>query len=345
MNKLKNIFSMAKNKLIIPVISIVFAAILVIAAGVGILGGVMGFGVFNPADSIKDSKMVTVTVESYAYEIYGDDIQAECEDIFKTNKNNVLYVEKGEHDGGEQQFVFVFNAEEDLTAAVAGVKEAMNSNTGEGGKYEGFEILVMTGEVEMTSYVAEYYVLRGCIAGAVIAILAGAYVAIRYKWRNGILAGVCVLLGMAVTAAIIMATRILVTPAVAMVIAIAALLTAFAVALNLGKLRANAKDENVNGMPAEELVVESIAVKEQGLVYGVMAVAMILLGALGGGNIAWFCVGAGVAIIVSAIIGLFYAPALMIPVHKATEIATAKREAYKGAKKAAKEEKAAEIED
>ncbi|MBR1975360.1 MAG: hypothetical protein IKA20_05875 [Clostridia bacterium] len=339
MSKLNKIFSVNTKKIMIPALSVVFAVIIVIAAAVGTLCGVMGWGgVFNRAATISDSQMVTVTMESFLYEKNGEKIQEKCEDIL--SDHNVLYVEHGEGDGGEQQIVFVFDDKEDLTASYAKLKDSMTALTATGGEYEGWSILVMKNTVEVESYVSEYYVLRGCIAGAVIAVLACIYAILRYGWRHGIVAGVCVLLGMLVTTAIIMATRILITPAVAIAIAAAALITALAVILNLGKLRANEKDENVS-MQSEELVISSLAIKEQLFVYAALALSMLLLGILGGTAIAWFCVSVGVAIIVSAVIGLFYAPACMIPAQKGTEIARAKKPARK--EKKAKASKVKEV--
>ena len=73
MSKLNKIFSVNTKKAMIPALSVVFAVIIVIAAAVGTLCGVMGWGgVFNRAATISDSQMVTVTMESFLYEKNGE---------------------------------------------------------------------------------------------------------------------------------------------------------------------------------------------------------------------------------------------------------------------------------
>lgn len=320
-----------KAKFVTILSSAILAVILLAAVAVGTLCGLKGWGVFNGSASVSDTKTVTVSVSQYLYQTEMDAIEDECDKAFKSV--NVVQTIKGEMSGDVSEIVYVFDADENIDAATKALKESFAALTGADGAWNGWDVKVSVNEAKATGTVAKNYVLRGCIAGAVIAVIALAYVAVRYKWRMGIVAGVCVLLAMATTAALLIVTRILVTPAVAYVIAASALLTALTVMLNLSKLRNNLKSESAIDKSAEELVSESVAEKEILLVTIFLGVALLLTGILGGTSLAWFCLAAIVGLIVAVFMGLVYSPALMLPMQKATAKRAAMNADYKGAKK------------
>ena len=321
---------MTKNSKLVTVISSAILAVIMAAAIViGILGGVQGWGVFNGSASVSDSKTVTVSVSQYLYKTEGDALKAECDKAFENI--DVLHVTDGEMSGDESEIVYVFAAEENVAKAVENLENAFAELTKEEGKWNGYDIKVTVNQVQTQNVLTKDYVLRGCIAGVVIAVLAFAYVALRHQWVKGIVAGACALLAMLTTTAIVLATRILVTPAVAYAIAASSLLTLVAVLFNLNKLSNNAAKEEET--TAEELVATSIAGKEIVLTTVLLGLAVVVMGVLGGTQFAWLSVSALVAIVVAAFFGLVYAPVLCVPVQQAADKKAALRTNYKGAKK------------
>lgn len=317
---------MIKNsKLVTVLTSAILAVIMAAAIVVGILGGVQGWGVFNGSANISDSKTVTVSVSQYLYKTESDALKAECDKAF--DGLDVLYITEGEMSGDESEIVYVFSAKADVTSSVSSLENAFVELTKEGAKWNGYNIKVTENQVNTQSVLAKDYVLRGCIAGAVIAVLAFAYVALRHQWMRGAIAGGCALLAMLTTTAIILVARVFVTPAIAYAIAASALLTLIAVLFNFNKLSAQSEAE------AEDAVASSIAVKEIVLTTVLLGLAVIVAGILGSTQYAWLAVSAVIAIIVAAFFGLVYAPVLCVPVQKALAQRGALRSNYQGAQK------------
>ena len=295
---------MIKNsKLVTVLTSAILAVIIAAAIAVGILGGVQGWGVFNGSADISDSKTVTVSVSQFLYKTESDALKAECDKAFENM--DVLYITEGEMSGDESEIVYVFATEQNVASAVSTLESTF-------------------------AELAKDYVLRGCLAGALIAVLAFAYVALRHQWMNGAVAGGCAILAMLTTTAIVLVARVFVTPAIAYAIAASAFLTLVAVLFNLNKL--SAKGETTEET-AEEAVASSIAVKEIVLTTVLLGVAVVVTGILGGTQYAWLAVSALIAIVVSAFFGLIYAPVLFVPVQKVLAQKGALRSRYQGAKK------------
>ena len=185
-----------------------------------------------------------------------------------------------------------------------------------------------------TASLAEGYVLRAAIAGAVLAVLAFVYVAIRYNMSAGITAGVSALVGMLLSAAIIVLTRVYVTASAAYAIAMAGLMTVAMTLFTLNNVRSAKKE----GATTEEAVMQSVAAKEVLYTAIVVAVGMLLVGILGKTGGAWFAASALIAIAASVLVSLFFAPAVYLSLQTAADGKPAK-EGYVGAKKTSTKEK------
>ena len=311
---------MKKGMLMTVILTVILATALVI-------GGIFGFN-----KRIDNVNTVTVSMNQYTYLTRLDDVKAECEKAF--DDLDMKYEVNGKMDGDESEILYVFGSKADVVKAKEALQKSFDTLTADNGALAGAEISVSAGSENVIGTLAKGYVIRGVIAGLVFAVLAFAYVSLRYKLSVGIFTGVGTLVGMLLTTAVLVLTRVLVTPAVGYVIAASALLTAVVLLLNFNKLRANLKEESAADKSAEELVISSVAVKEIVFLVAALGGAMLLLGIFGNVSIAWFCVSAIIAIAIVTFLGLIYAPVMYLPVKNyADKVAAVKATTYKGAKK------------
>jgi preprotein translocase subunit SecF len=245
---------------------------------------------------MKDKKALTVTLNAYVYKTQLDEIKEDLVDEL-----NSEYTIEGGMSGDVSEVVFVFDEDADLAALKTKAEAYLDTKLANTGANYSVSASVET----MTAVFAKHYALRAAIAGAVLAVLAFAYVAVRYNLANGIAAGVSVLLGMLLTASIIVLTRVYVTESVAIVITLAGLLTAAMTLFTLNNVRSAKKAGNdVDG----ELVASSVAVKEVLYTAAVLAVGSIVVGVLGGAATVWFAAAAVIAILASVFTALIFAP-------------------------------------
>ena len=301
------------------IISIIVATLLAAAIAVAVICGVQGFGVFNTSKLLEDSKTLTVSVDKTTYLTNLDKVEEECEKAFANL--DLSYSLKGEMSGADNELVYVFDKDADLTKVEKTLEDVFKTLVD--GEWNGSFITVATNSEKAVSVLAKHYVLRGVIAGVVMAVLVFAYVSLRYKLGMGVVAAVCTLLGMALTAAFAILTRIPVTASVSYVFAVAGLLSAVTTLFTFNKLRGNS---------------EELATKEIGLFTVLFGAALIVVGAVATAGVRWFAVLALIALLVAAFLGLVYAPALYLPIKAAADSKPAKN-AYVGAKKTSTKEK------
>lgn len=305
----------------------ILVGLLIAATVIGILFG------FNGLATTADGKKVTVTVDPVIYQVEDskDEVKAACDEAF----DGAIYFVEGDN-GNSGEFVYAFKADADVNAAVSALKATFAEWTKDGGKYQTLSLTVSVTEETVVSNVSKGYILRGAIAGAVFALLAFVYAAIRYGWRLGGVAAICVAAAILLTGAIVILARIPATVSVLYSMMISGLLTAILVFFNFNKLRAAKKNNTVSN--AEELIVSSVAWKETAILSGVFGAAILLIGLPTGAMAAWFAVSAFVGVAVATFMGLMYAPALCYPIQKAVQGKTASvtKSGYKGAKKGTK---------
>lgn len=314
--------------------------IVIILALATVLGALFGF---HKNAAVSDTKMLTVSVSQYLYRSEMDQLKDECEKHLSSV--DIVYDVYGEMEGDESEIVFVFNSKEDVAEAKKNLNDRFAVMTAEGGEWEGWTITVGMTESKTINSLAKGFILRGVIAGAVIAVLAFIYAVIRYKWCMGITAGLCTLLSMCLTAGIVVISRSLVTSTVMYAIMGSALLTVIAVLFTFNKLRANMKSEEFADKSVEELVVGSVAVKENLLLGGLLGGSLFLIGILGGSALAWFSLNAVIGLAVAVFLGIFYAPAVYLPLRRCADKIAANnpKSGYKPVK--AKKEKKEDKED
>ncbi len=297
---------------------------------------------FHKDVTVSDYKTLTVSLDSIVYQNDKEDVIEICEDAFKGV--DAKYHIDGEA-GDAYEIVFVFEKDAKLENVKNALQATFDSLSADDKdvRWSGYDFYVSeaTEEVERTG--AKHFELRAIIAGAVFAVFAFAYVAIRYKSvLQGAVVGASVALGMLSTMALIALTRTIVTEWVASVILSAGLLTAASVLLTVGKIRAKQKEDAQ--LSNEEAVVSSIAVKETSFVAVSLIIAVILVGIFGKTAAAWFAVSAIIGVVASTLVSLVFAPAMYLSVKGVID--RKPKKAYSGKKKTSrKEKKAAQVEE
>ncbi len=313
--------------------SVLMAIVIAAAVVIGCLFG------FQKDVSVDNQKVLKLTVNSYAYNTEKDRIYEECDILFEST--SFKYSVEGEKSGDSCEILFVFDKDEDIAKIKEETQRHFTDKTWYDESWKGAYIYVSASTESSAAVLAEHYVLRAAIAAVVLAVLAFAYAAIRYqKLSVGLLVGLCALLSMSLTGAVIILTRVLVTSSVAGAILISGLLTAATLLFNFGKLR-TAKKENADAS-LEELVVSSLAAKEILLLAGSLAAAILVVGVVGRTATSWFAVSAIIGIAVSVFLSLIFAPAAYLSMQTRLEGKPAKN-AYVGAKKTSKKAKKAPV--
>ena len=305
--------------------------VIVITLGI-IFSAIIGF---NPNSSLRDASMLTVTMNRYVYNTQLDVVEEECEKAI--GDLEVFYEMKSEMSGDDCEIVYIFDGDVNLDGVEDTLKKAFAAKTANGAELEGAFISVSAAHEDARFVLAEDYILRCVIAIAVIAVLAFAYVSLRYSLGMGIVSGVSAVVGACLTGAIILLTRITVTSSVAYVVMLSELFALVATMLTLNKVRSNLTNEE----PIEETVAKSVPVTEIAWLAGLVALAMFIVGGISvifSGKItivAWFSLACIVGAAVAAFVGIIYAPALYVPLKGSVDknLAAAPKSDYVGAKK------------
>jgi preprotein translocase subunit SecF len=223
MTMMSKLFSktVKKTALWSVIIAIVLAAAIVVCALFG----------FNQNIAIKDRKTLTVSLNAYVYNTQLDDIKDEL--CGQLDAEQIL---EGSMSGDVSEIVFVFEKDADLAALKTTAETYFADKVANAEGWASAKYSVSASTEAATLALAKAFVLRAAIAGAVLAVLAFVYVSFRYNLAGGIATGVSVLLGMLLTAALVVLTRVPVTSAVAFVITLSGLLTAAMTLFTLNKL-------------------------------------------------------------------------------------------------------------
>ena len=294
-----------------------FSVILtIILAAAIVIGAIFGF---NGSATMSDKKLLTVSMNQFAYETQMDEVKTECEKAFGAAK--AAYEIHGEMSGDESEIIFIFNSDVDVDSIAKNLSKTFADLTKEGAAWYGTHIKVMANTDKTLQNVTEGYVLRAVIASVVFAVLAFVYVAIRYKWHNGVIAALAIVFTVSTTAGLLLFARVPVAASTMYAVVISALYAAVVSVMNIHK--------------------ENAAKKEILFTCGVSAAAVVLVGCVAGMANVWFAVSAVIGLAVATVLGLFYVPALSValqPIADAQEAAKDKF-AYKGAQKTSSKEK------
>ena len=293
----------------VTLLSIILAVILVAALVVTRLLGV------NYAATIDNAKTLTVT-GGYFTETQLEDLQELCESEFDKQGVDPLYAIDGGRVGADNEIVYVFSADTDLTAVKTALDTAFE---GEAWKDAVLNVRVASDTVVDGVEMPWSYVLWAVGAVVLFAVLTFAYVSLRYRLNMGITTAISVLVGAIASASVLLLCRIPLNNSSLYAVAVSCLLTAVFTLFTFNKLRANLKSEEYKSKKASEVIAESSATKETLVLTVALGLSLVLVGALGTVSVRWFTLSALVALIVSAFVGLVYAPALYLPFKKSAD--------------------------
>ena len=296
----------------VTLLSLIMAIVLAVSIVITAIFGV------NYAATVRDQNTLTVTINRYFYDNRLDEVKAVCTGEFENL--SVAYIYNGEMSGDECELVYVFDKTVDLDNVKTALKATFADKTKDGGEWDGAFIEVATASETSLANIAVSYVVRAAIAVAVFAVLAFIYVAIRYRLYMGLTAAIAIVLSAVMTTAVVLLARIPVTTSVLYVVVISSILAAIFTVLTMNKIRSS-KEE----LSAEEKVYGSVATKEIAVLTAVLGGALVLVGAIATWSVRWFAICALVALLVSALIGLLYVPAVYLPMQKAEDKAAASR--------------------
>lgn len=283
----------------IKIISLILGVVLAAAVAIGVLGEVIGFGVFNQDSLLKDTQTLTVSINQYVYitDEKLDKVETECKKVL--DEYGIVYEMKGKMSGDVSEIVYVFGKDAELAGAKTSLESALAALTGENGALSGSTVLVALNSEDAVAVLANHYVLRGVIAGAVLVVLVFAYVAIRYGLYMGIVGGASTLVGTLLTVALIILTRIPVTASVIYVIAVGAILSAVMSVIALNKIR------------AEKEVIP--ACNEILTLAALLGVGIVVIGAVATMGVRWFALLSLLALFAATVVSLLFVPALYAP--------------------------------
>lgn len=313
----------------VTLISIVLAVIVVVSAVLTAIFGV------NFGAELKDSKTLTVSVNSFYYETQSERIEQICEAEFDKNDVKAEYKQHGFMSGDECEIMFVFDKDTDLTAT----KTALETTFG-AADWEAAFISVEVATETVQTKIPAYYVVRGVLAIVLFAALAFAYTCLRYKLNKAIVTASSALVGGLVTAMFLLLVRIPVTTSMITAVAVSALLSTVFTLFTLNKLRASELTASED-VTAEDLIVANVAVKETVVLTVVLGVALVLVGAIATAAVRWFAVCALIGLLFAAAVALFFAPALYLPLKEYVDKKERSRAkyGYVGAKKSEENDK------
>lgn len=317
------------------ILSAVFSAIIAIAIALAIVFGVKGYGVFNKGASLDDAKTLTISMNQYAYVTSLDVVEDLCEDVFDDLK--VSYEMQGEMSGDESEIVYVFEDGANLADVEKALEEKLEELKKPDGALEGAFITVSVNSEKTVEVLAKNYALRGVIAAVVMVAAVYIYAAIRFGIGKGILAAIGTLYSMALTAAVVIFTRIPVTTSISYVFGVAGMFGAVISMLSLNKIKATEKSDETNELSAEDIATSSIACKEVAYIFCFMTAALVVLAIVAPINVKWFALSAFIGLVMTVVAGMVLVPSLYIPMKAKADMKP--KAGYVGAKKTSTKEK------
>ncbi len=253
---------------------------------------------FNGTVDFKSAKTLTVKC-GFVADV--EDLKDVCEESFQESGLTPTKVVTAT---GGDQIIYYFAKDVELTAAADALKT----------KVESANVASMVSvDVHGESFLqglAEGYVLRAAIAVGVFAVLAFAYVALRYRLSMGIVMAAAMLSSVGGTMAIVACTRIPTSASFVYAVAFSVLLTVVMTLLTFHRLRDNAKDKSDKDMSVEEKTVKAVNLKGVSALAITFTVAAALLVLIPGGR--WFALSVWVAVLAATFSSLIFAPSLFV---------------------------------
>ena len=309
--------------------------VIAVAIAIAIILGTKGYDIFNKSATLDDAKTLTVSLNQHAYITALDTVEEACEEVFEDL--NVSYEMKGEMSGDESEIVYAFEADTKLADIEKALEEKFEEMKKPDGALEGAFITVAVNSEKTAEVLAKDYALRLAIAAVVMVAAVSVYAAIRFGIGKGVLAAVGTFYSMALTAAVVIFTRIPVTTSISYVFGAAGMFGAVVSVLSLNKIKATEKMEGAEELYAEEIVVSSLAKKEVAPIFWLSTLSLAVLAIVAPVNVKWFALSAFIALVMAVWAGMILVPSLYIPMKAKAD--NKPKAGYVGAKKTSTKEK------
>ena len=312
--------------------SILSVLIVIVAGIVTIFTGISNH---ISTDSYK-TMTISVQMNNADYETKREAIETICEDAIAAANVSCKESFGANVSSQKHELVYVFDGQADIATLADNLQKAFDDKT----EYQMNFIKVEVHTDAALEKLPNGYLLRGIIAGVVMAVIAFLYVSLRYKLWNGIVAFVAMGLSAALSCAVILLTRIPLTTTVLYPVEIGMLLTAILVVMMASKIRTAEQDKEETPVADVDALADTVCFKPGIVLCGALLVATIILaivGAFVATNFVGFAAITAIAVLMSAFSAFIFAPALYLPIRAAFAKVAADRARYdykKGAKKA-----------
>ena len=318
---------------------LLWTIITAVIALVGVI--VMAVAGVNSESHTESSKMLTVSVtrSTSFYEDEKEEIKSICESVFeKMGVEPIREPIEGDASTLLHEIVYDFSVQTDLTQT----EEALNEAFAETAFKDYIQTSVNSkGVLEKLPGGQGKFLFRTILSGVLFAVIALAYVSLRYKLWNGIVTFLAAGGSAAIVCGLVLITRIPVSTAVAYAILFAVMLSTVLCTLFAAK---NAKAEEKGAdLTQPEALSENVPVCDACKIGGALTVALVALAIVGicmASNFAWFALACVYALIAAGYSALLLAPALFVIIRKKFAVlqANKSRYDYKKGKKSKKTE-------
>ena len=304
---------------------------------------------FSGLHNVQESRIgTTLTVSIPMAETFYEDEQANiedaCEKVFANAGLKVIDSYTGEIGTMSHELVYVFESGADVSAIAEALETAFET-------YETKYGCVITTAVNTQQILAYLpggivaFALRDALAAVVFAALAFAYVSLRFKLWNGILAVVAMAASAMITVGLTAVTFVPSTGSTVYTVYLAMLIAAVLSVIFSAENRKAEKDGA--DLTTPEALADVIPVCETiklSVAMLAMAVVVGVIGLIAATNFAWFAIGMVFTTIATAFISVILVPSLFIVIRKifAKKEAEMARYDYKKGKKSKAEAPATE---
>lgn len=283
---------------------IVWAAIIVI--GIAIIG-IFGF---NYSATVSDYKALTVKFDSYASIGSDDELLDEFENLCKAQMKDVKYIDdeiKTSSDDGTITFKFAYNTEDSKLVAIGdSIKNAIKTNEKLNPMQDSVEYTINTVEVQP----AYTYIWRAVLSAAVVALMAGVYVFVRYSFTMGITTLITCVADVLVMVSLMAILRLPVTTSLAVSGVIAVLYSALVSMVQYGTMRKLFKTDEYKAMEIADSVRAASEKSRTNIIVlnGTTFVVSVLFAIFGGAAISSVFMSLALTVVATSFSALFVAP-------------------------------------
>lgn len=289
----------------------IFAPIALIVLIVGIVFTAL-FG-WNVAPSYDAAKTVRISVNSTYTEARETELHIAAESVFdsKALQYDFVRTEEGATNNYSVVYSFSHSVDADMEEVCSLIREKIAEKTAnvDGALYGLDDFIFVTGSEKTPLTVrSQHFILRAVIAAIVVLIVTFIYVALRHKIAAAFVAVCVAACSLLLTMSLVAIVRVPVSANCVNALIISLLFGVVYGTLVAGKLRATVRDKENAELSAKELVVKAAPEKLSAGVAASLAVALLLVGAMGTTPVQWL-----VLIALLGLVSSYFTAAILFP--------------------------------